>query len=192
MECIQTAQCLSCTQLLWGEQWKTWTEVQQTPTSNTPNQNPLAQFLVSVRIGMIHRVPQSPVCSPLKVNEIHYLKCCVEFSTFRNKSTILNFLYIFIYGWGSPGGCRNPLLSLVISIIAKVCTQGRKCPNVFEYWKLFLQLHRWYKLLDALDLVKNLPQVHSNHIKNDSLLEHSFPVPLVYLLSHTLIYCWCR
>ena len=33
---------------------------------------------------------------------------------------------------------------------------------------------------------KNLPQVHSNHIKNDSLLEHSFPAPLVYLLSHTL------
>ena len=30
------------------------------------------------------------------------------------------------------------------------------------------------------------PQVHSNHKSNDSLLEHSFPAPLVYLLSHTL------
>ncbi len=53
--------------------------------------------------------------------------------------------------------------------------------------KLFLQLHQWYKLLDALDLVNNLLQVHSNHINNDSQVEHSFPAPLVYLLSHTLI-----
>ena len=74
--------------------------------------------------------------------------------------------------------------------ISQVYTQGRKWSAVFEYLKLFLQLREWYKVLDALDLVRNLPQVHevhSIHIKTDSLLEHSFPAPLVYLLGHTLI-----
>ena len=74
--------------------------------------------------------------------------------------------------------------------INQVYAQDRKCPNIFEYSKLFLQLQKWYKLLDALDLFKStlpLPRVHSYHIKNDSLLEHSSPSPLVYLLSHSLM-----
>ncbi len=81
-----------------------------------------------------------------------------------------------------------PKMPRVNICINRVYTKGRKWSTVFEYSKLFLQLHKWYKVLDALDLVKNLPQVHSNHKNNDSLLEHSFPAPLVYLLSHTLKY----
>ena len=47
-------------------------------------------------------------------------------------------------------------------------TQIRKWCTVFEYSKLFLLVHRRYKLLEAINLVKNLLQVHLNHINNDS------------------------
>ena len=57
---------------------------------------------------------------------------------------------------------RAASLDIILNISHTIfCTnrmirKGRKLPAVFKYLDLFLQLHTWYKLMDSLDIVKNL------------------------------------
>ncbi len=64
--------------------------------------------------------------------------------------------------------------------------------NLGQSWSKLVKLGQERMLVTVAQVTKNLPEVHSNHIKNDSLLEHSFPAPLAYLLSHTLSFQTAR
>ncbi len=65
-------------------------------------------------------------------------------------------------------------------------SKRRKLPEVFEYSELFLQLRTWLKLLDSLDIVKNLQLIYFNRLNHELYSEPSFPAPQLYLLRHTL------
>ncbi len=77
-------------------------------------------------------------------------------------------------------------ISHTIFCTNRMITKGRKLPDVFEYSKLFLQLRTWCKLLDSLDLVKNLQLTHCNRLNHVLYSETTFPAPELYLLRHTL------
>ena len=68
----------------------------------------------------------------------------------------------------------------------QIITKGRKLPNVFEYSKLFLQLRTWYRLLDSLEIVKNVQLIHCNCLNNVLYSEPTFQAPQLYLLRHTM------
>ena len=65
----------------------------------------------------------------------------------------------------------------------RMINKGRKLPAVFEYSELFPQLCTWCKLLDSLDIFRNIPLIHSNK----PWTVPSLPVPPLYLLRHTLM-----
>ncbi len=68
----------------------------------------------------------------------------------------------------------------------QIINRGRKLPDIFEYSGLFLQLRKWNKLFNSLDIDKSLRLIHSNRINHETYPEPCFPSPQLYLLSHTL------
>ena len=87
---------------------------------------------------------------------------------------------------------RATSLDIILKIPHKIfcanrmISTGRILPAFCEYLQLSPQLRSCHKLLESLDIIRDLQLIHSNCINHELCSEPSFPAPQVYLLRYTL------